>query len=201
MAESAATANILGERGLRYKRNVLAASLVATVILWAGASLGDVSIFGVSLVHSEIENKEAVAWGVLFAILGYQWLMLTYYGLTDWRIWRKQIRDSYYLPVYPLFIGAKIGTEFKNNVGERFKITNRTKTGPRNDWSSKGIKHDGTLESQGFGGTFSDHDLGLVRRRLLAFLTIEFGLAFIWGLTCLGFVAGKIFLLILVHGR
>ncbi len=57
MAETAATANILGERGLRYKRNVLAASLVVTVILWAGTSLGDVSIFGVSLVRSEIENK------------------------------------------------------------------------------------------------------------------------------------------------
>ena len=108
MVEDAATANILGERGLRYKRNVLAASLVATVILWAGTSLGDVSIFGVSLVRSEIENKEAVAWGVLFAILGYQWLMLTYYGLTDWRIWRQLIRVSYSLPAYPLFMGTKV---------------------------------------------------------------------------------------------
>ena len=192
MADSAATANILGERGLRYKRNVLAASLVATVILWAGTSLGGVSIFGVSLVRSEIENKEAVAWGVLFAILGYQWLMLTYYGLTDWRIWRQRIRESHHLPAYPLFIGAKIGTEFKDDEGKRHKIVNRTKKGPRTDWMSKEIKPDGTLASGGFGAYFSDHDVSLVRRRLLAFFTIEFGLAFIWGLTCLGFAGCKI---------
>ena len=192
MAESAATANILGERGLRYKRNVLAASLVATVILWTGTSLGDVSIFGVSLVRSEIENKEAVAWGVLFAILGYQWLMLTYYGLTDWRIWRQRIRSSYNLPAYPLFIGAKIGTKFKDDGGKRRKIVNRTKTGPRTIWMSEEIKHDGTPASGGIGADFSDHDVSLVRRRLLAFFTIEFGLAFIWGLTCLGFAVGKI---------
>jgi len=192
MAESAATANILGERGLRYKRNVLAASLVATVILWAGTSLGDVSIFGVSLVRSEIENKEAGAWGVLSAILGYQWLMLTYYGLTDWLIWRQRIRDSYYLPVYPLFIGAKIGTEYKDSVGERRKILNRTRTGSRIDWTSEIIKHDGTPASGGLGAYFSDDDVSFVRRRLLAFFTIEFGLAFIWGLTCLGFAVGKI---------
>ncbi len=192
MAESAATANILGERGLRYKRNVLAASLVATVILWTGTSLGDVSIFGVSLVRSEIENKEAVAWGVLFAILFYQWLMLTYYGLTDWRIWRQLIPDSYHLPVYLLFIGAKIGTEFKDDEGKRRKIVNITKTGPRTDWMSEEIKHDGTPASASMGSYFSDHDVSLVRRRLLAFFTIEFGLAFIWGLTCLGFAVGKI---------
>ncbi len=192
MAETAATANILGERGLRYKRNVLAASLVATVILWAGTSLGDVSIFGVSLVRSEIENKEAVAWGVLFAILGYQWLMLTYYGLTDWRIWRQRIRVSYDLPVYPLFIGAKIGTEFKDDEGNRRKIVNRTKTGAGTRWVSEEIKHDGTPASRRVSTYFSDHDVSLVRRRLLAFFTIEFGLAFIWGLMSLGFAVGKI---------
>ena len=192
MAETAATANILGERGLRYKRNVLAASLVATVILWAGTSLGDVSIFGVSLVRSEIENKEAVAWGVLFAILGYQWLMLTYYGLTDWRIWRRRIRDSYDLSVYSLFIGAKIGTEFEDDEGKRRKIVNRTKADQSTKWMSQEIKHDGTLAAGGLGAYFSDHDVSLVRRRLLAFFTIEFGLAFIWGLTCLGFAGCKI---------
>ncbi len=192
MAESAATSNILGERGLRYKRNVLAASLVATVILWAGTSLGDVSIFGVSLVRSEIENKEAVAWGVLFAILGYQWLMLTYYGLTDWRIWRQLIRVSYYLPAYPLFMGAKIGTEFINDEGDRRKIVSKKKIGTTTHWVSEEIKHDGTTAPGGIGAYFSDHDVSLVRRRLLAFFTIEFGLAFIWGLTCLGFAVGKI---------
>ena len=84
MAESIGLSNILGERGVRYKRNVLAANLVTTVIFWAGTSLGDVSVFGVSLAKSEIENREVAAWSVLFAILGYQWIMLTYYGLTDW---------------------------------------------------------------------------------------------------------------------
>ncbi len=192
MAESAATANILGERGLRYKRNVLAASLVATVILWTGTSLGDVSIFGVSLGRSETENKEAIAWWVLFAILGYQWLMLTYYGLTDWRIWRQLIRVSYYLPAYPLFIGAKIGTEFKDDEGKRRKILSKKKIGTTNHWVSEEIKHDGTPASGGTGAYISDHDVSLVRRRLLAFFTIEFGLAFIWGLTCLGFAGCKI---------
>ncbi len=79
-------ANILGERGIRYKRNTLAASLIATVLYWTEASLGDVSLFGVSL--SNAEDKEATAWTVFFLILIYQWLMLAHYGWGDWLSWR-----------------------------------------------------------------------------------------------------------------
>jgi len=88
------SASILGDRGLRYKRNTLAACLIVTVLYWTDAPLGDVSLFGVSL--SNVENKEAAAWLILLAILGYQWVMLTYYGWRDWRVWQRRIRDAFY---------------------------------------------------------------------------------------------------------
>ncbi len=92
-------ANILGERGIRYKRNTLAASLIATVLYLTNASLGDVSLFGVSL--SNVEDKEAVAWMIFFAILGYQWVMLVYYGWMDWRIWQQRVRETFRLMISP----------------------------------------------------------------------------------------------------
>ena len=88
-------ASILGERGIRYKRNTLAASLIATVLYWTNASLGDVSLFGVSL--SNVEDKEAAAWIIFFVILIYHWIMLTYYGWTDWRIWQERVRRTFKL--------------------------------------------------------------------------------------------------------
>ena len=54
-----ASANILGERGLRYKRNTLAISLIVTVLAWTNAPLGEVSLFGVSL--SEHTNSESIS--------------------------------------------------------------------------------------------------------------------------------------------
>jgi len=77
-------ANILGERGIRYKRNTLVASLIATVLYLTNAALGDVSLFGVSL--SNVEDKEAAAWIVFFVILIYHLIMLVYYGWMDWLI-------------------------------------------------------------------------------------------------------------------
>jgi hypothetical protein len=98
MVERSSSDYILGERGMRYKRKVLAASLVAGVIWWAGTSLGEVAIFGVSLAKSKIEDRDAAAWVVLLLILGYQWINLIYYGLTDWRAWRNAQWTEYMLP-------------------------------------------------------------------------------------------------------
>ena len=86
-------ASILGERGARYKRNILAASLIATVLYLTNATLGDVTLFGISL--SNVEDKEAAAWTIFFAILSYQWVMLAYHGWTDWRGWQQHIRQVY----------------------------------------------------------------------------------------------------------
>jgi len=193
VTDSVAVSNIFGERGLRYKRNVLAASLVATVILWAGTSLGDVSIFGVSLEKSNLENREAAAWAVLFAILGYQWIMLTYYGLTDWRIWRQNILSRYSLPPFPILFGVKVGLKVSLPLDEpRRKITKRDPNEAEIRWEAHTRTHDGKLEA-GISSVLPLFDLGLIRRRFLAFVTIEFGLAFVWGFTCLAFALGKVF--------
>lgn len=192
MAENIGMSNILGERGVRYKRNVLAANLVATVILWAGTSLGDVSVFGVSLAKSNIENRDAAAWSVLFAILGYQWIMLTYYALTDWRMWRHKIVSEYNLPLRALLLGPRVGMKFLVKPGDLYKIEKISSDDFEIRWQAKGYPSDGTQ-----GGRHDAFlplvDLALIKRRFLAFVTIEFGLPFIWGLTCLALALGKMF--------
>ena len=72
MSDQIAEANILGDRGIRYKRNVLGVSLIVTVVLWTGVSLSDLSFLGVSLAKSKAENKELAARAVLFGIIGYR---------------------------------------------------------------------------------------------------------------------------------
>lgn len=55
--------DILGERGLRYKRNVLVICLVATLVWLAHINLGKVSTFGVNL-EEYTGNKTQAAWTV-----------------------------------------------------------------------------------------------------------------------------------------
>ena len=95
---------ILSERGLRYKRNVLAVSLVTTIILYADLSLSEARLFGLSLDRPESAHEEAAAWVVLLGILGYQWLLLGYYGLTDWHVWREAVCSKYGLTISYLLL-------------------------------------------------------------------------------------------------
>ena len=178
-------ANILGERGVRYKRNTLAASLIATVLYWTNASLGDVSLFGVSL--SNVQDKEAAAWTVFFVILIYQWIMLTYYGWTDWRIWQKRIRHDLH------FSPWNIAAWMKNRAA-------MWEGGMKTEQAIiKVIKIPGGLHweaaKRGAVKTVVDllnSDREMVRWRLAAFLTVEFGAPFLWGAACLYLALSKI---------
>jgi len=186
MADPDASAvNILGERGIRYKRNTLAASLIATVLYWTNASLGDVSLFGVSL--SKVQDKEVAAWTIFFAILIYQWIMLTYYGWTDWRIWQQRVRQTFNLPVRNVVFRISEGTVvWQSGVPSEYIISKIENRPADIYWIAQlpsGTSHDGSIR----------HDeRENVRWRLFAFLTIEFGLAFLWGLFCLYLALSKI---------
>ena len=178
-------ASILGERGIRYKRNTLAASLIATVLYWTNAPLGDVSIFGVSL--SNVQDKEAAAWIIFFVILIYQWIMLTYYGWTDWRIWQQRVRVTFKLSVRNAAFWISEGTRVWLGGVPSDSVIFSTANNPQNiSWSAR--PPDGGVS----GGNIRHDDRALIRWRLLAFLTIEFGLPFLWALACLSLALSKI---------
>ena len=178
-------ASILGERGIRYKRNTLAASLIATVLYWTKAPLGDVSLFGVSL--SNVQDKEAAAWTIFFVILIYQWIMLTYYGWTDWRIWQQRVTETFNFSVRNTAFWINKGTPvWQGGTPSDYIIRSTGYSSHHINWSAKNSA-DVTL-----GGNVRHDDRALIRWRLLAFLTIEFGLPFLWGLACLYLALSKI---------
>ncbi len=178
-------ASILGERGIRYKRNTLAASLIATVLYWTHAPLGDVSLFGISL--SNVEDKEASAWTIFFVILIYHWIMLTYYGWTDWRIWQQRVRETFSLSVRNAAFWISKGTVVWESGLPSEWIISPTVTDPRTiHWTAK---REGAAK---MGGSILHSEREYIRWRLLAFLTIEFGIPFLWGLYCLYLALSKI---------
>ena len=179
-------ASILGERGIRYKRNTLAASLIATVLYWTNASLEGVSLFGVSL--SNVEDKEAAAWIIFSVILGYQWVMLTYYGWTDWSIWQQRVREAFHLSGQNIAFWINEGAEvWAHGVPSR-RIISVNKNQPQGiGWEAKDLDGASTLRV-----VLSHSDRNNIRWRLLAFLTMEFGLPFLWGLYCLYLALSKI---------
>ena len=178
-------ASILGERGIRYKRNTLAANLIATVLYLTKASLGDVSLFGVSL--SNVQDKEAAAWTVFFVILIYQWIMLTYYGWTDWRIWQQRVRQTFLLPVRNMAFWIGEGTRlWQGGVLSDFTIHSTGSNPQIISWEARNPS--GAKKS----GNVSHGDRSHIRWRLIAFLTIEFGVPFLWGLACLNLALAKI---------
>ena len=180
-------ANILGERGIRYKRNTLAASLIATVLYWTNAPLGDVSLFGVSL--SNVQDKEAAAWMIFFVILIYHWTMLAYYGWMDWRIWHQRVTEEFGFSARNLVFGISKGTiVWKGGVPSRFVVA---KTEKRSNGIGFETKEQGSPMIHEKGVTRYD-DRAHVRWRLLAFLTMEFGLPFLWGAVCLFLALSKI---------
>lgn len=178
-------ASILGERGIRYKRNTLAASLIATVLYLTDAPLGKVSLFGVSL--SNVEDKEVAAWMIFLAILSYQWVMLAYYGWRDWSVWQQRIRETFRIsPLNIAFWIKKGAVMWEEGMPSGF-IVFRTKIVPQGvKWTARAAK----------GSTFENFlrhsHRENIRWRLIAFLTIEFGLPFLWGLVCLYIAMSKI---------
>ena len=177
--------NILGERGMRYKRNTLAASLIATVLYLTNAPLGEVSLFGVSL--SNVEDKEPAAWAIFLVILAYQWVMLIYYGWTDWRIWQSRIRHELHFSPWNIAAWMKKGAAMWAGGMKTEKtifISKKTTGGLAWTAAARG--------SSKAGHTLLNNDREMVRWRLAAFLTIEFGAPFLWGAACLFLVLSKI---------
>ncbi len=181
-------ANILGERGIRYKRNTLAASLIATVLYWTNAPLGDVSLFGVSL--SNVQDKEAAAWTIFFVILIYHWTMLAYYGWTDWRVWHQRVTEEFGFSVRNLVFRISKGTVvWKGGAPSKWVVA---KTEKRSNGIDYETKKQGSPMSQRKGMVALYSDRAHVRWRLLAFFTMEFGLPFLWGTVCLFLALSKI---------
>ncbi len=181
-----AAASVLGERGVRYKRNTLAASLIATVLYWTNAHLGEVTLFGISL--SDVEDKEAAAWMIFFAILSYQWVMLAYYGWTDWRIWQQQVRQTFSFSPRNVAFWMNDGAVMWEDGAPSKLIVYGTKVQPQGvKWTARnpaGTTYEGLIPRSA-----RVH----IRWRLTAFLTMEFGLPFLWGLACLYLALSKIF--------
>ena len=184
-----AAASILGERGVRYKRNTLAASLIATVLYLTRAPLGEVSLFGVSL--SNVEDKEAAGWMIFFAILSYQWVMLAYYGWTDWRIWQQQVRRTYKFSPRNVAFWMNDGVVmWDGGVPSNFTVYTTTVQPDGIGW---GAQHPGPGAPGGrVKGLIPRSAREQIRWRLTAFFTLEFGLPFLWGLACLYLALSKI---------
>ena len=179
------SASILGERGIRYKRNTLAASLIATVLYFTSAPLGDVSLFGVSL--SKVQDKEVAAWTIFLVILAYQWVMLVYYGWTDWRLWQNGIRDNLHFSPWNIAAWMKNGAAMWENGIKTEKALSRFKNIPGGLQLTAGTDKGGKTTT-----SLMNSDREMVRWRLAAFLTIEFCAPFLWGAACLFLVLSKI---------
>jgi len=178
-------ANILGERGIRYKRNILAASLIATVLYWTEASLGEVSLFGVSLPN--VEDKEADAWTIFLAILSYQSVMLAYYGGGDWRVWQQHIRETFSFSPLNIAFRMRNGAVMWLQGVPSEQVLIKIDIVPHGfAWSAEAPNKAAST------GSFGHIDRENIRWRLIAFLTIEFGLPFLWGLICLYIAISKI---------
>ena len=183
-----AAASILGERGVRYKRNTLAASLIATVLYWTSAPLGEVSLFGISL--SNVEDKEAAAWTIFIVILAYQWAMLTYHGWTDWRVWQQQVRQTFSFSPRNVAFWMNEGVVMWEGGAPSDMIVHKIKVRPQGvKWVVRSRAGGGRTQS----GVLPRSARENIRWRLTAFLTLEFGLPFLWGLACLYLALSKIF--------
>lgn len=176
------SAHIVQERGQLYKRNVLALSLVITVLHWVDADLGSASLFGVSL--SGGHGAEAIAWIIASAILTFQMFNLLYHGLIDFDNWRKQVRHQCHLPIWHIYWPTRAGAIFRFRGNERtFKIKRVNKDYRQTIWAAIPTEQEDTE-----GGTEYkfDHDIRTaVRQRLSAFLFLEFGPAVLWGIASL----------------
>ena len=176
-----ASANILGERGLRYKRNVLAISLIVTVLAWTNAPLGEVSLFGVSL--PEHTNSESISWTVVAAILVYQFTMLTYYGWTDFVIWNLNVKHLFKLSVSKIYLGNIKEEDFDTltEQGKTFIVRDVTKDDYGVYWRGRSTEHPQNVTEYS-GASLLNDERTSIRRRLNAFMFLEFGTPFLWGL-------------------
>lgn len=179
--------SILGERGLRYKRNTLVASLIATVLYLTDAPLGKAELFGVGL--SGVKDQEAAAWGIFLAILGYQLVMLAYYGLMDWRIWQYRIKETFKLSPWNIAFWMREGAKtWEHGLPTNSAIASLSESPQHINWQSRAPNG-----ASGLRKNLARTDQENIRWRLTAFLTIEFGWPYLWGLACAGIAMTKVF--------
>lgn len=172
-------ANIIGERGIRYKRNVLAISLIVTVLDWTNAPLGGVSLFDVSL--PEDANAENFAWTIALAILVYQFGMLLYYGWTDFLLWHSQVVGEIGIPMRNIYFGnLKEGgcalPSYPQGVGQHV-IHTIDKTRGVLKWTAREKEN----EAASISGEIYRSERASIRRRLRAFIFFEGVLPALWG--------------------
>jgi len=89
--------DIIGEKALRYKRNVLVISFIVVVVLYIPKlQLKKLMLFGGSMVDVPGGEK----WALLFAmmILTYNIVAYGYYGLSDFLSWRQSTLQNLSVP-------------------------------------------------------------------------------------------------------
>ncbi|MEC9369534.1 MAG: hypothetical protein VX871_12680 [Pseudomonadota bacterium] len=86
---NAAQHEILSERALRYKRNVLVLSVVLLFAYAVGAQFSNLNIFGIRLPVGIDDRTAALA--VLWIANAYNILMLVTHGFGDWSEWVENL--------------------------------------------------------------------------------------------------------------
>lgn len=124
---------------------------------------------------------------IFFVILFYQWINLAYYGWTDWLIWQERVRAEFKFSVRNLAFWISKGTVLlQGGMPTKLSISKTDKRPEGLGWEERSLPH----KSEGI---ISYGDRNRIRWRLFAFLTLEFGLPFLWGLACLYLASTKIF--------
>jgi hypothetical protein len=129
--------DILGEKTLRYKRNVfVVSSVLIAVQIIPGLNLSSIALLGTTLegVSTDIEIREFWAWVLALLILGYNAFAYYSYGMTDYGMWyRRALAHSGAGLPHLGFVLQDLGPDFSVKIksGEHKGV-----------WSFKGKKDD-----------------------------------------------------------
>jgi hypothetical protein len=87
---------IVGEKSLRYKRNVLVIAFVIMAVQFIdGLDLSQIPVVNLSIGNNaKIEHPEYLAWSVALLIFGYNVTAYIFYGRTDYLKWRDYVLDE-----------------------------------------------------------------------------------------------------------
>ncbi len=188
MSRDGTGGDILSEKGGRYKRNVYAISLIATVLLITGAELAKVKLFGVGFPTDKAGNlltgKESMAWTILLLIMALQWSQLIYYAWSDHRAWQKSVFANFLISANFICFGWQEGRP--GPIYEKGGTWTCNGQDPTiTDGSIIKTRYRLTRIDSGVADTAVDvweADRQTVRGSLLMYWTIDFGLPAFWGL-------------------
>lgn len=169
--------DILSEKGGRYKRNVYAINLIASILILADAKLGGASLFSVQLPESP--GRETIAWSILFLILAHQWAQLIYYGWSDYRNWHMSVLANIQMRPRLIYFGCPIGTKttYADNV-VMCVVTNIEFTESVIKYSLKNLDNPGNINTINLYTSVRT----TVKASLNMFWSLDFGIPVLWGI-------------------